>query len=183
MKVEYLIGIVPPVDYLKRIKHFQNKWARQSSIEPHITVKAQGGLTPDLQWLEQVKQVCKEAKPFQVDLGKPDEFGDHSLHLSVNSDGLVQLHQRLVHEISPSDDLIKQYFELDAFVPHLTLGKMQNCVELLNGQNEQKLQQLKKIADEELTPYPVFNVNFIRIYELNFETYRCEKFEDISLGQ
>jgi hypothetical protein len=31
-----------------------------------------------------------------------------------------------VQEISPSEDLIKQYFELDDFVPHLTLGKEQD---------------------------------------------------------
>jgi hypothetical protein len=31
-----------------------------------------------------------------------------------------------VQQISPSEDLIKQFFELDDFVPHLTLGKEQD---------------------------------------------------------
>lgn len=44
---EYFIGIVPPKEYLKRIELFQTKWMNHLGVEPHITLKAQGGLTPD----------------------------------------------------------------------------------------------------------------------------------------
>ncbi|WP_371932625.1 hypothetical protein [Bacillus carboniphilus] len=44
MKVEYFIGIVPPEEYLERVELFQNKWIKQSDVEPHITLKAQGGI-------------------------------------------------------------------------------------------------------------------------------------------
>lgn len=173
MKVEYFIGVVPPQDYLKRIERFQSKWTTQSGVEPYITVKAQGGLTQDKQWADQVKEVCKSVKPFIVSLGQPRELGSHILYLSVYSDDLHQLHRRLVHEISPGAELIQQYFELDAYTPHLTLCKVNSGVDSLPGSTEQKLEQLKESADKELTPYPVFDVNFIRIYELDYETYRC----------
>jgi hypothetical protein len=47
MKVEYFIGIVPPEEYMKRIECFQRRWMNYLGVEPHITLKAQGGLTSD----------------------------------------------------------------------------------------------------------------------------------------
>ncbi|MBM7578166.1 2'-5' RNA ligase [Jeotgalibacillus terrae] len=180
--MEYFIGIVPPKDYLKRIERFQSKWTTQSGVEPHITVKAQGGLRHDKQWIDQVKKVCINIKPFKVSLGQPKVLGGHILYMSVHSDDLHQLHQSLVHEISPGAELIQQYFELDAYTPHLTICKVKSSIDSLSVTTEQKLKQLKESAEKELTPYPVFDVNFIRIYELDYETYRCSKVEDIALG-
>jgi 2'-5' RNA ligase len=76
MKVEYFIGIVPPEEYLKRIERFQRRWMNYLGVAPHITLKAQGGLTPDKTWIAKVKKVCENFKPFQVSLGKPMYFGD-----------------------------------------------------------------------------------------------------------
>ncbi|MDZ5712658.1 2'-5' RNA ligase family protein [Jeotgalibacillus haloalkalitolerans] len=182
MKVEYFIGIVPPSDYIERIEQFRSKWTSQSGVEPHITVKAQGGLTPDKKWLDQIRKVCVNVKPFPISLDEPNFLGDHILYLSVHSDGLHQLHRKLVHEISPSEDLIKQYFELNAYIPHLTLVKGHNGGNSSAGPAEQNLKQIMGSVVEELTPYPDFEVNFIRVYELNFETQVCEKYEDITLG-
>jgi 2'-5' RNA ligase len=70
MKVEYFIGIVPPEEYMKRIEHFQRRWMNYLGVEPHITLKAQGGLTPDKKWIDKVKKVCENFKPFQISLGK-----------------------------------------------------------------------------------------------------------------
>ncbi len=182
MNLEYFIGIVPPEAYLERIEHFQSKWIKQSGVEPHITLKAQGGLTPDKQWIDKVQKVCDTFKPFQVSLDKPNYFGDSVLYLSVNSTNLHKLHQKIINEISPSEDLIKQYFELDAFVPHLTLGKEKYGGNISTGLSKKELIEMEKIADRELKPYPNFKVNFIRIYELNIEKQRYEKYLDISLS-
>ena len=76
MNVMYFIGIVPPNDYLVRIEEFQSRWIKQSGVEPHITLKAQGGLTPDKKWIDQIKKVCKDFKPFQLSLGAPKYFGE-----------------------------------------------------------------------------------------------------------
>ena len=41
---------------------------------------------------------------------------------------------------------------------------------------------MEKLAVKELTPYPDFEVNFIRVYELNIEKQRYENYLDISLS-
>jgi 2'-5' RNA ligase len=175
MNVQYFIGIVPPEAYVKRVEIFQGKWISHSSVEPHITLKAQGGLTSDKKWIDNVQKVCETFNPFHVSIERPQYFGDNILYLSVSSNGLHRLHEELVLEISPSEDLIKQYFELEAFVPHLTLGKEQY------GLTKKELKDMERLADKELTPYPVIKVNFVRIYELNMEKKRYEKYADISL--
>ncbi|PHF35220.1 2'-5' RNA ligase [Bacillus pseudomycoides] len=182
MQVEYFIGIVPPKEYLERIEHFQSRWVNYLGVEPHITLKAQSGLTPDKKWIDKVQKVCRNFKPFQVSLDKPMYFGDNILYLSVNSNDLHDLHQKIVQEISPSEELIKRYFELDAFVPHLTLGKEQYSGNISTELSKKELKGMEELVDKELTPYPNFEVNFIRIYELNIEKQRYDKYLDISLS-
>ncbi|MEN2766282.1 hypothetical protein [Ornithinibacillus xuwenensis] len=46
--MQYFIGIVPSEEYSMKIIAFRNKWTNNSIhdvVEPHITLKAQGGLT------------------------------------------------------------------------------------------------------------------------------------------
>ena len=181
MKKEYFIGIVPPKEYMERIEHFQRKWMNHLGVEPHVTLKAQGGLTTDEKWIDKVKKVCENFKSFQLSLDKPMYFGHTILYLSVTSNDLYNLHQEIVQEISPSEDLIKQYFELDDFVPHLTLGKEVYGGSISTGMSKQELNNMEKLVDKELTPYPTFEVTFIRIYELNNEMQRYVKYVDISL--
>jgi len=176
MEKEYFIGIVPPQDYLERIELFQSKWLDSLGVEPHITLKAQGGLTPDKQWINQVKKACLTIKPFQLTLSNPTYFGDNILYLSVDSNHLHLIHQQILKEISPSEELIKKYFELDDFVGHLTLAKQQY------GLSQQDLIDMEEKAAKELTPYPTFDVTFIRIYELDIENQRYEKYLDIPLN-
>ena len=182
MQVEYFIGIVPPKEYLKRIEHFQSKWLNEFGVEPHITLKAQGGLTSDKKWIEQIQKVCENFKPFQVSLGVPKYFGDTILYLSVNSNDLHKLHKRIVEAVSPSEELINQYFEFNSFEPHLTLGKEQYGGGISNGLSKNELKEMEKLADKELTPYPDFEANYIRVYELNIEKKRYEKYMDIYLN-
>ena len=183
MKVEYFIGIVPPEEYLKRIKQFQRKWMNKLGVEPHITLKAQGGLTTDKKWIDKVQRVCDNLKPFQVLIDKPKYFGDNILYLSINSSNLHDLHQKIVQEISPSEYLIKKYFELNAFVPHLTLGKEYFDGSISTGLSKKEVKEMEQLANIELTPYPNFEVKFIRIYELNIEEQRYEKYLDVPLSK
>ncbi|MER2071484.1 MAG: hypothetical protein ABS898_06185, partial [Psychrobacillus sp.] len=41
----------------------------------------------------------------------------------------------------------------------------------------------EQLANIELTPYPNFEVKFIRIYELNIEEQRYEKYLDVPLSK
>lgn len=160
--MQYFIGVVPQDDYKKRLIEFQQKWANNrisDVVEQHITLKAQGGLTPDEEWVSKVKAVCKEYRPFLISLSKPQFFGEDILYLGASSEELYKLHNRIVQVISPSGDLIRKYFELDDFTPHMTLGKT------AYGLTSQDLKDMARLAEEELCPYPTFEVNFIRIYQ------------------
>ena len=181
MEVKYFIGIVPPQEYLKRIVNFQSRWINTLGVEPHITLKAQGGLSADKKWIEKVIDVCDNYKPFQLKLGAPMYFGKTILYLSVHSNHLHELHNRIVKTISPSEELINQYFELNDFVPHLTLGKEQYGSGISTGISKIELKETEKLAEKELTPYPTFEVSSIRVYELNLEKKRYEKYKDIYL--
>lgn len=158
---------------------FQDNWKDNQItdvVEPHITLKAQSGLNPDEKWLSKVKKVCYNFQPFQITLDKPMFFGDEILYLSATSNELYKLHKSIVREISPSNDLIKKYFELDDFVPHMTLGKTNY------GLSKKELRDMEKLAEKELSPFPIFEVRFVRVYQ-EIETNKYIKYLDIPLKQ
>jgi 2'-5' RNA ligase len=176
--MQYFIGIVPPNDYKEQISKFQRMWKKNTLpelVEPHITLKAQGGLTADEQWINQVEKVCSNFPAFNIDIDNPKFFGDEIIYLSAYSRELIELHEQLVQVISPSEDLIKKYFELEDFVPHMTLAKT------YYGLSKEDLNDMAKMAEEELSPYPTFEVNFIRIYVENSKLKKYETYLDISL--
>lgn len=124
--MQYVIAIVPPTTYGTRIAEFQRRWPNNQTplvVEPHVTVKAQGGLTPDLAWMDPVAAVCAAVPRFTVSFTGPEFFGDAVLYLGVASESLRVLHERLVDATSPEPALVERYFELDRYVPHLTLGQ------------------------------------------------------------
>ncbi|BCB03535.1 2'-5' RNA ligase family protein [Bacillus sp. KH172YL63] len=182
MEKDYFIGIVPPPEYLERIEQFQGKWIAKPGVEPHITLKAQGGLTPDEKWMEAVQRVCEGFTPFPASLEEPKYFGDTILYLSVNSNNLHRLHQKIVQAISPTEEEIQQYFEGNDFVPHLTLGKEHYGRNITDGLSHQQLKEMENAAPLDLAPYPEFEVNFIRVYVLNLDKQKYEKYIDIPLG-
>lgn len=160
--MQYFIGIVPNEEYKMKVIGFRNKWKNNSIgevVEPHITLKAQGGLTPDEKWISKVEEVCNQTRPFKITIDKPMFFGDQILYLNVLSKELHSLHKNIVREVAPSNDLIRKYFELENYVPHMTLAKTSY------GLTKQELNNMAKLAEKELMPYPVFNVNFIRVYK------------------
>src|SRR5690606_34173075 len=124
--MQYFIGIVPPNDYKEKIIGFQNRWPNHwisKAVEPHVTVKAQSGLTSDEEWISIVQEVCRSFQRFDLKVSEPKFFFDTILYLSIESEQLVRMHEQLVHRMSPSQELIKKYFELEDFVPHMSIGK------------------------------------------------------------
>ena len=79
-------------------------------------------------------------------------------------------------------DRIKQYFELDDFVPHLTIGKERYSGDISSGVRKESLREMEQDVRESLSPYPAFDVRFIRVYVLNDRSTRYERYEDIALG-
>ncbi|MET3195235.1 2'-5' RNA ligase family protein [Bacillus sp. OAE603] len=175
--MQYFIGIVAPDEYMERTINFQKQWGNNSLtdvVEPHITIKAQGGLTPDKGWVSLVEKVCEEFPSFEVSLKKHNFFGDSVLFLSVESTEIHKLHNKIVKAVSPSEELINKYLELGDYVPHLTLGQTNF------GLTSEELKEMAKKAEHELTPYPTFKVDFLRVYQ-EIETNKYVKYLDIPL--
>lgn len=124
--LRFFAGIVPPNEYKGKIIKFQQKWESNNMwrlVEPHITVKAQSELSPDLSWLDAIKRVCASSAKFTVSLGHPETFADAVAYLSVQSPELRPFHERLVEAVSPPPEVMKRYMEMEQFIPHLTLGQ------------------------------------------------------------
>lgn len=175
--MQFFIGIVPPEEYKHSIMKFQQKWKNHritNAVEPHLTLKAQGGLAPDKKWIDEIKKVCKTFPSFSVTISKPEFFGEDILYLSVKSPELLKLHETIIHVVSPSEELIKKYYELKDFIPHITLGKV------YYGLSKNDLIEMKALAEKELSPYPTFKVSVVRIYaEVSPGKYK--KYMDLQL--
>lgn len=176
--MQYFIGIVPDDPFYHQLENLRTKWRKNrisEVVEPHITLKAQGGLTPEREWLEEIRRVCSETKPFTIELGRPRFFGEDILYLSAFSPCIYPLHQKLVEAAAPSASMIKKYFELDQFVPHLTMGKA------TFGLSNQELREMADQAEKVFIPYPKWEVTYVRVYQ-EIEPMKYVKFEDISLN-
>ncbi|RHW43368.1 2'-5' RNA ligase family protein [Neobacillus notoginsengisoli] len=177
--MKFFIGIVPPKEYKRKIVEFQTRWKNNllsDLVEPHITIKSQGGLTSNKNWLRDVEKLCEDTAPFQLKINTPAFFDDTVLFLRVEARGINELHRKIVNAVNPEKDLIKKYRELDDYIPHLTLGQTHY------GLSSEELKDMAILAEEELSPYPVFDVNFLRGYQ-EIESNKYKKFMDINLKE
>ncbi|MGR9050675.1 2'-5' RNA ligase family protein [Halobacillus faecis] len=176
--MQHFIGWVPPEDFKEKVIHFQKKWSGNTItvvVEPHITLKAQGGLTPDRKWLDQVRAMCRRTNPFRVQIGVPAFFGEDVLYLSVCSEKIYDFHKQMVQITHPTSKQVDDYFEWEHFVPHLTLAKT------TYGLAKQDLIDMAEAADKEFRPFQAFEVDRVRVYEeCSPNTYT--KLEDLWLG-
>ncbi|WP_227871935.1 2'-5' RNA ligase family protein [Paenibacillus albus] len=114
-------------------------------------------------------------KSFQITLSEPATFGTAVSFISVESKEIYNLHKCLVDSVSPSPDLIKQYFEMDRYHPHLTLGQTHW------GMVEAEIEEMNIVARSALSLFPTFEVNEVRVYR-EVEPNRNEPFEVIRLA-
>jgi 2'-5' RNA ligase len=94
-----------------------------SPAEPHVTVKAQGGLGSDVEWVDRMRAAVARFGEVEVELGDPQTFGDGVVSLAAHGERLAPLHRLLVGVARPTRPEVARYFELDAFTPHLTLAQ------------------------------------------------------------
>ncbi|QHJ69141.1 2'-5' RNA ligase family protein [Planococcus halotolerans] len=176
--MQYFIGVVPPESELEKLKEFRNQWPANridDLVEPHITLKAQGGLSADESWLENIKEAAAGFPGFPVQLGEPRFFGEDILYLSMDSPELQELHETLVKAAGATPEQIEQYFELDLFVAHLTLAKT------AYGLSREELKEMAAAASKELAPYPAFTIESIRIYRKSDGQQGYVKYMDVPL--
>jgi 2'-5' RNA ligase len=158
--MDFFIGVTPPDDITQRIVRFQTTFSNKFVVEPHITIKAQSGLTADRAWLKPVEICLRQQTPFRVGLMGPRWFGDDVLYLGVRSPGIHKIHDDLVRLINPSAELRHKYFEDVAFVPHLTLAETR-----FTSIAKETLPSMEARAKHELTDLPPFEVTFARIFQ------------------
>ncbi|WP_394173887.1 2'-5' RNA ligase family protein [Guptibacillus hwajinpoensis] len=157
----FFIGILPPLHITNEISSFRKRWSYQEISPPHITIKAQGGLTEEKSWLPKIEKVCHDFPAFDLKLGAPATFGSKVLFSSVLSKEIVSLHLLLVDAIKPTVEEQKTYFEATDFIPHLTLAKQAG----IHANNQ--FGHMKQDADEKLGGFEPFRVHSIHLFCLN----------------
>ena len=174
--MQHIIGLVPDDGLRNRIISFQKRWKGNQIVdivEPHITVKAQGGLSDGKEWLQAVSRACASFSPFTVRITKPSLFGEDVLYLAVESEAVYEIHNLLVSVISPGKDLLSEFFEDEKYTPHITLG-MSSL-----GVSRDQIQDMMNSAEKEFSAE--FAADYLRIYrEDNLGRYHM--FRDVPLG-
>jgi 2'-5' RNA ligase len=179
--MRFFIGITPSEEIKRKIISFQGSFPKNGvpkSVEPHITVKSQGGLTEEKTWLSRVELALKSFKNFEISFEEVDSFSDDVIFLKPSfSQELLDLHKRLFEAVGPYKDPGNTYFENDQYHPHLTLGGTRW------GMTKKELIEMKKSAQKELISQSSFQVNFIRIYKEDLKNQSWEKLLDIPFDE
>jgi len=172
--MQYYIGIIPPKEIQDKIINFRKLFLNKMALEPHITIKAQSGLSEDKVWLEKVKKYLEQASPFRVELKGLSQFGNDVLFFQVISNEIGKIHNDLVEIVNPSKELREKYFENEKYTPHLTL------LETGWGINKDELVSIKLKAEQEINNLPIFDVNFARVYVQSEPNTQYKKLLDIN---
>ena len=179
--MEFFIGINPPEEISSRIISFQKSFSNNGvpqNVEPHITVKSQGGLNEAKAWLPRVETAVKKFDKFRISFDGVDSFKEDVVFLKpAFSQNLINFHKALFGAVGPYEDLVGKYFENDRYYPHLTLGGTK--WNLKKGE----LGEMRERAQDELGNLPDFEVNSIRIYQKNIEDKSWGKMCNIFLNQ
>lgn len=157
----FFIGILPPLHITNEISSFRQRWSYQEISPPHITIKAQGGLTEEKSWLSKIERVCHDFPAFNLKLGSPATFGSNVLFSNVLSNEIVSLHLLLIDAIKPTLEEQETYFEATDFIPHLTLAKKAG----IPANND--FLQMKQDAHENLGGFEPFKVHSVHLFCLN----------------
>jgi 2'-5' RNA ligase len=169
LSVEYFVAITPPEKYGESIIKFQKMWPGNTLpdfAEPHITVKSQAGLSEDEIWMNSMKAVCDSFPRFSLKMKGIKSFGRSVVYLGIESDGINELHRRIVESISPDPEMGRRYYELDLYQPHLTLGSKEY------GMSEMDLSEMMELANEYFRDFQPFIVDSIGIFKLIGNKYR-----------
>jgi len=177
--MKYFLAIIPPNQINRKIIKFQKGFSfeeRAFLVEPHITVKSPNGLPEHKRWLYNTEKIIRSFPPFDIQLKEIGYFNDSIVFIKpCDSKVLENLHRSLVETIDPSPKSIKEFFEYEDFVPHLTLGRTSW------GISEGQLDVLKNMASVYLLPLPSFKVKVISLFEHTENDKSCRKVIDIPL--
>ncbi|MCX6754890.1 MAG: GrpB family protein [Candidatus Nomurabacteria bacterium] len=89
--------------------------------EPHITIKAPGGLLPNELWIANFEEIIKNYKSFRLSFKNIGVFNNSVLYLESDSKILIDMHNKLINKLNCSPELKSRYFEGSQYIPHTTL--------------------------------------------------------------
>jgi 2'-5' RNA ligase len=170
--MQYFLGVVPPENIYRPVIKLQRQFG-DNRIEPHITVKGPGGIPENRKWIEPLKKIINDHPPLKIKISGTAFFGYDVLFLTVISNDVIALHNKLVKFFNPDDHLLKEFFEGNYFVPHLTVAHSSS------GYSRLDLIKMKKIIDDTFNTNISFEAEFLRVYLCDEFNSRSSKFEDI----
>jgi 2'-5' RNA ligase len=143
------LAVVPAQEILDAIVGLRRAVGLETSVTPHVTVKAQPMLgAPDV-WRPAVRKVTQATAPFRLALGDVRWFGEGIVYLSVGVE-ILGLHRALLEAVESVVDGDRFEYEGEGYVPHLTLGAE------FAGETPRLLRQIGK--DAARVPWPSFLV-------------------------
>ncbi|MEK3889860.1 2'-5' RNA ligase family protein [Bacillus sp. FSL K6-3431] len=115
-------------------------------------------------------------KAFDILVDGVDRIGDSVLFYKVSSERILDLHKRLVEAVSPTDAEIKSGFELDHYIPHLTIMKHKK------GYKDLPLNQIALESSKILNDQYLFKAHSVRFYGRHNEGKNYERIIDMPLS-
>ncbi len=172
----YFIAISPPDPLYAQVVNFQMGKACRL-VEPHITLKAQGGLVDPPTWAEIVRSICIVTPPFPVEVGGVHSFNKDVIYIDVASPGILSLHHVLLNALRPTEEEILRDHEMEGYVPHLTLA--QN----IPGWDIDNFEDVLHEAEARFTNFSKFQCRSVKIYRSAAPHGQYRVFKEYKLGE
>jgi 2'-5' RNA ligase len=166
--MKYFIGAPIPKNYKNKIEMLRAEF-RFFTTEPHITLVPPPALPDEDDFIEEVVEVCKKVKPFDIRLNNLDQFGSRVLYVSVDSPGLIDLHNKIYENLGLQH-------ERRGFTPHLTIVKQR-------PKRPVDITTIRKRAEIKLIPSLEYTLNSITIYHQPKEHSIYIPYMEIPLGE
>ena len=115
------LGVVPPASVAEEIVALQRAAGVEASVLPHVTVKAQPGLSDGNAWRPSVAAAVQRFEPFDLEVGGVRWFGHGIVYLATTG-RIDELHRRVLDAVEAVVDEGRFEYEGDDYVPHLTLA-------------------------------------------------------------
>jgi len=117
-----ILVITPPQDQIERIRTLQVECGVSTDVVPHVTVKAQPGLTDRSRWVQPLRERLRRHRPFALRFIGVGQFGEEIVYLGVGGNGIRRLHNTILDVLDRLG--VEERFEYDgeSYEPHLTLA-------------------------------------------------------------
>ena len=115
------LAIIPPPVVADEISAAQRAIGVDTTVPPHVTVKAQPGLGTPARWRPGVEVAIARVSPFELALDGVGWFGSGIAYLQVHGP-IVELHRAVLDAVDTAGGGERFEYEGGGYEPHLTLA-------------------------------------------------------------